>query len=102
MMPARDPQSMLIVGREHEQAVLSGFLSEALAGRGSLVLLSGPAGIGKTTLVRWRGSAAAGQGFVLVTGSCFHIGTPPLYGPWRELAGITTRRDDVPPASQVL
>ena len=41
-----------LIGRERERAQLEVCLAEALAGRGSLVLLAGEAGVGKTTLAR--------------------------------------------------
>jgi DNA-binding CsgD family transcriptional regulator len=41
-----------IVGRDQELAVLSAAVAGAAAGRGSLVLVEGAAGIGKTTLLR--------------------------------------------------
>ena len=41
-----------IIGREREQAQLQAWAADALAGRGSLVLLAGEAGVGKTTLAR--------------------------------------------------
>ncbi len=41
----------MIFGRERERARLRELLDDAIAGHGSLVLISGEAGIGKTTLV---------------------------------------------------
>ena len=41
----------VIYGRDRERAQLRELLDDAIAGRGSLVLISGEAGIGKTTLV---------------------------------------------------
>jgi tRNA A37 threonylcarbamoyladenosine biosynthesis protein TsaE len=44
-----------LIGREEEQAQLQAWVNDALAGRGSLVLLGGEAGLGKTTLARqWQ------------------------------------------------
>jgi DNA-binding NarL/FixJ family response regulator len=42
----------LFVGRDHEQEQVRAWVAEALAGHGSLVLLAGEAGVGKTTLAR--------------------------------------------------
>ena len=96
------PEPTVIVGREREWELLSGQLADALAGRGALLLVSGAAGIGKTTLVRALGEVAAGQGCVVLTGACYDMGTPPLYGPWRELVGSTTRRSELPSAPPLL
>jgi DNA-binding NarL/FixJ family response regulator len=41
-----------LIGREREQAQLHAWVSAALGGHGSLVLLAGEAGVGKTTLAR--------------------------------------------------
>ena len=45
-LPAASP----LVGRERELATLRDALANALAGRGSLVLIGGEAGLGKTAL----------------------------------------------------
>jgi DNA-binding NarL/FixJ family response regulator len=54
-----------IIGREREQAQLQAWAAEALAGRGSLVLVAGEAGVGKTTLAR---RALTGSGLHVVEG----------------------------------
>jgi MoxR-like ATPase len=41
-----------LIGRERERALLQACVTEALAGSGSLVLLAGEAGVGKTTVAR--------------------------------------------------
>ena len=51
-----------LIGREREQALLRHVLHEMLDGHGSLVLVSGEAGIGKTTLVEWLAREAEAAG----------------------------------------
>lgn len=60
-------------------------LNSALAGRGRLVLLSGEAGIGKTTLVE-RFLAEHGQGVPTRWGACEPFMTPRPFGPIHDLA----------------
>jgi DNA-binding NarL/FixJ family response regulator len=54
-----------LIGREREQAQLRAWAAEALGGRGSLVLLAGEAGVGKTSLGR---RALAGSGLQVLEG----------------------------------
>lgn len=51
-----------IVGRQHELAALAAFLDDVPAGSSAL-RVEGPAGIGKTTLLRHTLHAATGRGF---------------------------------------
>src|SRR6266545_3141165 len=66
-----------LIGREHERAQLEACLAEARAGRGSLVLLAGEAGVGKTSLAR---RVLAGSGFTVLEGFGIQAGTS-AYGP---------------------
>jgi DNA-binding CsgD family transcriptional regulator len=84
-----------LVGRDRELAVLHDRLTAAQAGRGSLVLISGEAGIGKTALTDRLARAAADVGATVLAGHCYdHTETPP-YGPWVEIA----RRVEALPAA---
>ncbi len=74
-----------IVGRDREQQVLNAILGRMFAGGGSLVLVSGEAGIGKTSLVDWLADQARRSGVLQFKGACFDLTTTPPYGPWREL-----------------
>src|SRR3954471_22352803 len=80
----------LFVGRAQELGDVSAAFEEALGGRGSLFLLVGGAGIGKTRLADERGERAAGRGLVPYWGRCWETGGAPVYWPWiqilRELA----------------
>lgn len=73
-----------IVGREREQAQLRACLDRALDGSSSLTLVSGEAGIGKTTLVSDLMREAEKRGALVLTGGCYDLTTTPPYGPWIE------------------
>jgi predicted ATPase len=66
-----------LIGRGDEQAQLKAWVTEALAGRGSLVLLGGEAGVGKTILVQ---HSLATSGLQVLEGFAIEGGTPP-FGP---------------------
>ena len=52
----------MLVGREQELAVLNKHFQQMLEGQGSILFLTGEAGLGKTTLVHaWRDSINAGS-----------------------------------------
>ena len=70
-----------LVGREREQAMLRDALAAALAGRGSLVLIGGEAGIGKTALTEALLSEAADQDALALVGRCYDLAETPPYGP---------------------
>jgi len=58
------PTAAALVGRDRELALLRDHLAAALAGRGTLVLIGGEAGIGKTALAEALLVEAAAQGEV--------------------------------------
>ncbi len=74
----------VLVGRERERQALRALLGRASEGSGTLVLLSGEAGIGKTTLVDDLVRNAAASGFFVLSGGCYDLTTTPPYGPWTE------------------
>ena len=90
-------QRSFIVGRANERRVLGDHLAAALAGEGRLVLISGEAGIGKTTLVRTLAQEAADAGVLVLTGHCYDLTTTPPYGPWLDLADRYVRTGNLPP-----
>src|SRR3954462_518575 len=78
------PAAFPLVGREREQALLRAVLAAMLAGRGSLVLIGGEAGIGKTALAEAVLAEAASQGALALVGRCYDLSETPPYGPWAE------------------
>ena len=75
----------LLVGRSRERSLLRAQLSAALAGQGGLVILSGEAGIGKTTLAEDACREASAAGALVLVGHCYDRTETPPYGPWVEL-----------------
>ncbi|MGA7671509.1 MAG: AAA family ATPase, partial [Nitrolancea sp.] len=86
-----------LVGREREQVVLRQSLDQMLTGRGSLVLISGEAGIGKTTVVDWLANEANAAGCRVLKGGCYDLTTTPPYGPWLEILRAYPHDDSLPP-----
>jgi tetratricopeptide (TPR) repeat protein len=95
--PIRRRQEPFVVGREREQAQLRARLDDLATGRGSLVLLAGEAGIGKTTLTTWLAWAAEQQGALVASGGCYDLTMTPPYGPWARLTGDWPDDPDLPP-----
>jgi DNA-binding NarL/FixJ family response regulator len=75
--PDNDGVDEELIGRQPEQAQLNVWVSEALSGRGSLVLIGGEAGVGKTTLAK---RTLAGSGLQILEGLAVQGGTSP-FGP---------------------
>ncbi|HET8632494.1 MAG TPA: AAA family ATPase [Thermomicrobiales bacterium] len=103
MRDAADPGTDLapatpLVGRDRELGLLRGWLAAALAGRGSLALVGGEAGIGKTALGEAVCAEAAVRGALVLVGRCYDLSETPPYGPWREaLAARGQEPGDWPP-----
>jgi DNA-binding NarL/FixJ family response regulator len=66
-----------LIGREREQAQLAAWAAEALGGHGSLVLVAGEAGVGKTALAR---RVLGGSGLTVLEGVGVQGGTS-AFGP---------------------
>ncbi len=74
-----------LVGRDRELGILHDQLAAARAGTGTLVLISGAAGIGKTALATALCRAAQGHGMLVLVGRCYDLTETPPYGPWLDL-----------------
>jgi DNA-binding CsgD family transcriptional regulator/tetratricopeptide (TPR) repeat protein len=76
----------LLLERERELAELASAARDAKDGLGSVVLVSGEAGIGKSSLVESARSVLPAEGRLLV-GFCDDLATPRVLGPLRDLTG---------------
>lgn len=74
-----------LLERQAELQTLGAAVESAVTGRGSVVLVLGEAGIGKTSLVHAFLAAAAGRARVLA-GACEDLLTPRALGPLRDAA----------------
>ena len=87
-----------LVGREQEQALLREKLAAMLAGRGSLVLIGGEAGIGKTALAEALCREAEEQGALVLVGRCYDLTRDAALWPVdRSLRAAIGRRTAMPP-----
>ena len=85
------------IGRSRERVFLHEELSRALAGQGRLVLVSGEAGIGKTTLANETQQLARRQNATVLTAHCDDLTSPPPYGLWLDLGQRYPNREGYPP-----
>ena len=71
-----------LVGRDREVTQLEASLEEALAGRGSVVLVAGEPGIGKSRLADELAGRSTERGARVLWGRCWEAGGAPAYWPW--------------------
>ena len=70
------------LGRQREVGELEAGLDDLRAGRGSLFLITGEPGIGKTRLADEIGRAAAARGLAVHWGRAWEVGGAPSYWPF--------------------
>lgn len=80
------PPSPPLLERDGPQAELDRLLTAARSGAGALVLLSGDAGLGKTSLAR---TFATGSGVRVLWGACEPLEAPRPLGPLHQIAVAT-------------
>lgn len=74
-----------LIGREHSVRMLRSRLERARASHGGLVLVTGEAGIGKTSLVRSAVDEERERGGMLVVrGTCWDSDSTPGFWPWTQ------------------
>ncbi|MDP4510753.1 ATP-binding protein [Nonomuraea turcica] len=74
-----------LIGRDHPAALLRAEITRLIGSHGGLVLVTGEAGIGKTTLVTSAAREARRQGALVVGGACWDSGSAPGYWPWTQV-----------------
>src|ERR1700704_520447 len=82
---------MELLERDHDLQVLAAALAEAIAGQGRIALVSGEAGIGKTSFVD-RFVATSGRAMQILKGNCDALFTPSPLGPLYDIARQTGGR----------
>jgi DNA-binding SARP family transcriptional activator len=81
------------VGRERELGRLLNRLARAFQGEGSVFLVSGEPGVGKTRLAEELSARARRRGALVLVGRCWEAGGAPSYWPWvQALRGCRTAR----------
>src|SRR5581483_4375751 len=80
-----------LVNREAECRVIDGCLDQLLAGRGSVLVIEGPAGIGKTRLTRELIARAQRRGFHALVGSAYEMEGTIAYGPFLDILQAALR-----------
>ncbi|WP_414937775.1 ATP-binding protein [Amycolatopsis sp. cmx-11-51] len=77
--------SASLIGRDHPAGVLRAEIARAAESHGGLVLVTGEAGIGKTTLVTGAADEAKRLGALVLNGSCWDSASAPGYWPWTQV-----------------
>ncbi|HEX4683766.1 MAG TPA: diguanylate cyclase [Gemmatimonadaceae bacterium] len=91
--PALSTERFVGRGRELEQLAM--LLDQSLRRRPQILLLSGDAGVGKTTLLRQVASDVRLRGGMFVSGQCFESDLRPPYSPWTEALGALAALENV-------
>ncbi|MFE1358241.1 ATP-binding protein [Streptomyces harbinensis] len=82
-----------LIGREHPAGVLRSAVARARDSHGGLILVTGEAGIGKTTLVAGAAEEARRGGALVLGGSCWEAAGTPGYWPWTQVLRALRRAE---------
>ncbi len=86
------------VERKQELQVIARACESAQSGRGTLVLVSGEAGIGKTSLIEESLARGESGSTIVLRGSSSDLSAESPYGIWRELFRDSRSISELPPA----
>src|SRR5690349_20255916 len=90
------------VGREQELVALRACLERAAGGRGSVALIGGDPGIGKTRLAEEVAAEAHTRGMLVLWGRTYEGEGAPAYWPWIEVLRGLLRGADADTAQAIL
>ena len=79
------------VGREEERAELRRLLDRTAQGRGTLVMIGGEPGVGKTRLAEELAAEARQKNMLILTGHCYEMEGAPPYIPFVEVLEAAAR-----------
>src|SRR3954463_12177483 len=68
--PEGGPSPHAMIGRDAELRKLRGLLADTADGRGGALLIHGPAGLGKSALLRAVGAEGTEDGFKVLSAAC--------------------------------
>ena len=91
-LPKLTAQLTRFVGRQRESAKLREHIEAVIGGRGSLVLVGGEAGVGKTRLVSELATYATDRGLRVLSGRAYETEGMPPYLPFTEALEPFVRR----------
>jgi hypothetical protein len=93
--PPRRPKRPVLYGRAAEIRQLMQAFRDAAGGHSRVVVISGPAGLGKTRLADELAERAATRGARVGIGRCWHDGQAPPLWPWRQILDAVGAPDDL-------
>jgi DNA-binding SARP family transcriptional activator len=93
--PGAQPSAASFVGRDRELDEFVTVLGEAVAGRASVLLIAGEAGIGKSRLADEMTTLAESRGAKVLWGRCWEAGGAPAYWPWVQALRAYVQDTDV-------
>ena len=85
------------VGRQAESADLRRLLEQAVSGRGSLVMIGGEPGVGKTRLTQELSLQAEQMGVTVRTGNCYEMEGAQPFAPFAEMIQQAIRAAEAQP-----
>ncbi|MGH9173738.1 MAG: ATP-binding protein, partial [Vicinamibacterales bacterium] len=97
-----DASLTAIAGRADEGRAIRDCLADLVGGHGGLAIVTGEAGIGKTTMVDLLAREARQAGALVLAGHCYDLTATPPYGPWVELLSAYRPEAGLPPAPENL